>query len=287
MLTPQAIKDQEFQVKFRGYNTIEVKSYLELLAEDFFELYEQSHVHTEEIESLIAEQELLQIEKERLEKELRVGQVSREEIEEEVQEEYREKDREIGGLKNQVGELETTVSEFEDERVTYREKIAELEEKLSSGSDARVKEQNETEMLQEKFHRLEERNRELEKEGLDFKTTILAAQKFADNLRETSEQDAQTIIEQAKTEVGKIRNEARAELAHLPGKIEELQQRKNQVRNELKAILEKYMDGLDTPGGADGEMQENDLSDLFQRIKIPDGENVDLDDITDSTAELK
>lgn len=28
-ITPQAIKDQEFQVKFRGYDTVEVKAYLE------------------------------------------------------------------------------------------------------------------------------------------------------------------------------------------------------------------------------------------------------------------
>ena len=40
-ITPQAIKDQEFQVKFRGYDAIEVKAYLELLAEEFFELHEQ------------------------------------------------------------------------------------------------------------------------------------------------------------------------------------------------------------------------------------------------------
>ena len=92
MLTPQAIKDQEFQVKFRGYDSIEVKSYLELLAEDFFELLEQNRVHTEEIESLLAEQELLQVQKEKSENELREGLVSREEIEAEIQRGYSEKD---------------------------------------------------------------------------------------------------------------------------------------------------------------------------------------------------
>ena len=66
MLTPQAIKDQEFQVKFRGYDSIEVKAYLELLAEDFFELTEQNRTQEEEIESLRAEQEALSREKETL-----------------------------------------------------------------------------------------------------------------------------------------------------------------------------------------------------------------------------
>ena len=50
MLTPQSIKDQEFQTKFRGYEPIEVKAYLELLAEDFFELTEKNRVQAEEIE---------------------------------------------------------------------------------------------------------------------------------------------------------------------------------------------------------------------------------------------
>ena len=47
-ITPQAIKDQEFQVKFRGYDTLEVKAYLELLAEEFFELHEQNRKMAEE-----------------------------------------------------------------------------------------------------------------------------------------------------------------------------------------------------------------------------------------------
>ena len=47
-ITPQAIKDQEFQVKFRGYDAIEVKAYLELLAEEFFELHEARSRQDEE-----------------------------------------------------------------------------------------------------------------------------------------------------------------------------------------------------------------------------------------------
>jgi len=283
MLTPQAIKDQEFQVKFRGYDTIEVKSYLELLAEDFFELLEQNRVHTEEIESLLAEQELLQVQKEKSENELREGLVSREEIEAEIQRGYSEKDEEIGDFKNQVAGLRVTLTELEDENATYREKIAELEENLSLGSDAIAKEQNEIERLQNELERVEERNRELEKEGLDFKTTIMAAQNFADNLRENSEQEALATIEQAKVEVNKIRKEAREELARLPKKIEDLQQRKNQVRSELKDILDKYREGLDAPFNNDGDMKEDDLSDLFERIQISDGENLDPEDSSDNT----
>lgn len=284
MLTPQAIKDQEFQVKFRGYDAIEVKSYLELLAEDFFELLEQNRVHSEEVESLVAEQELFQAEKEKIKNELRVGQVSREEIEAEIQKEYSQKDEEVGELKNQIAKLKTTVTELVDKNTRSLEKITELEEDLSSGRDVIAKEQNEIERLQYELERVDERKKELEKEGLDFKTTILAAQKFADNLRETSEQDALSTIAEANAEVTKIRNEAREELAHLPKEIEQLQQKKAEVRHELKAILDKYMVGLDDASSeSDVDAMEDDLSDLFQRIQIPDGENTDQDDITGNT----
>ena len=275
MLTPQAIKDQEFQVKFRGYDTIEVKSYLELLAEDFFELLEQNRFHTEEIKSLVAEQELLQVEKEKFENELQVGQVGKAEIEAEIREEYSQQDEQSRDLVEQNENLNTTVTQLEDENAAYREKIAELEAKLSSDGDAKTNEQNEIERLQNKLERVEERKRELEEEELDFKTTILAAQKFSDNLKENSEKEAQSLIEQAKLEVEKIRNEAREELIQLPKKIEELQQRKTQVHNELKAVLHKYMEGLEAPPGTDADTNGEDL---FQRILIPDGESVDPDD---------
>jgi len=275
MLTPQAIKDQEFQVKFRGYDTIEVKSYLELLAEDFFELLEQNRFHTEEIKSLVAEQELLQVEKEKFENELQVGQVSRAEIEAEIREESRQQDEQSRNLEEQIEELNTTVTQLEDENAAYREKIAELEAKLSSEGDAKTKEQNEIGRLQNKLEQVEKRKRELEEEELDFKTTILAAQKFSENLKENSEIEARSMLEQAKLEVEKIRNEAREELIQLPKKIEELQQRKIQVHNELKALLHKYMEGLEAPPGTDADTSGEDL---FQRILIPDGESVDLDD---------
>ncbi len=281
MLTPQAIKDQEFQIKFRGYDAIEVKSYLELLAEDFFELLEQNRVHIEEIESFVAEQELYQVEREKLENELRDGQVSRDEIEADVQKEYGQKDEEIEDLKKQIAKMETTVSELEDENSGYCEKILELEENLSSSGEVLVKEQNEVERLQYELERVDERKKELEKEGLDFKTTLFAAQKFADNLKESSEQDALATTTAAKAEVQKLRKEAQEELAYLPKEIEQLQQKKIQVRHELKAILDKYMVGLDDASSEfDADAGEDDLSDLFQRIQIPDGENNDQDDTT-------
>jgi len=49
-ITPQAIKDQEFRVKFRGYDEIEVKAYLELIAEEFLNSSSRSDSRLRDIE---------------------------------------------------------------------------------------------------------------------------------------------------------------------------------------------------------------------------------------------
>ncbi|MDP3481389.1 MAG: DivIVA domain-containing protein, partial [Desulfoprunum sp.] len=83
-ITPQAIKDQEFQIKFRGYDSLEVKAYLELLAEEFFELHEQNRKLTEESTVFFDQNEVLQREKE------------------EFLKDTRKHHEELGGLKDEV-----------------------------------------------------------------------------------------------------------------------------------------------------------------------------------------
>ena len=130
-----------------------------------------------------------------------------------------------------------------------------------------------------KIELLEEQNRELKQEGVDFKTTILAAQKFADNLRQTSHEDARKIMEDACAEIEKIRTEAEAELARLPKEIEELKQKKDKVRKDLENTLYAYLESLDAFLEKKSGEQEDDLADLFQSIQIPDGETIDPEDL--------
>jgi len=278
MLTPQSIKDQEFQTKFRGYEPIEVKAYLELLAEDFFELTEQNRVQAEEIELLLAEQESLQREKEALAAEVQISRENAEGIQTEIQDGYKHKDQEISDITAQLESALTSAATLAEENAAYQEKIAELEATLAGGEGENLHGQVEIEKLRGRIELLEEQNRELKQEGLDFKTTILAAQKFADNLRQTSQEDARKIMDDARAEIEKFRTEAEAELARLPREIEELHQRKIKVRKDLETTLYAYLEALeDSPESASGE-KEDDLSDLFQSIQIPDDENVDFDD---------
>lgn len=278
MLTPQSIKDQEFQTKFRGYEPIEVRAYLELLAEDFFELTEQNRLQAEEIESLVAEQESLQKSKDALVDELRISQENVEGIQEEIQGGYKQKDAEITDLTEKLAAVTASLADLEEQNTAYREKIAEMETQLVAGSGAGLHEQVEKEKLRGRIELLEEQNRELKQEGMDFKTTILTAQKFADNLRQTSQEDAKKIMAEARAEIDRFRMEAEAELARLPLEIEELHQQKLKVRKDLETTLYAYLEALealDTSQAAAANTKEDDLADLFQSIQLPDDESVD------------
>jgi DivIVA domain-containing protein len=279
MLTPQSIKDQEFQTKFRGYEPIEVKAYLELLAEDFFELTEQNRLQAEEIETLLAEQESLQRGKEALIAEMKISQENAEGVQSEIQNRYKQKDQEIADLTEKLESVSAALASLEEQNGAYRQKISEMEAKLAGDKGESLQEQAEIEKLRGRISLLEEQNRELKQEGTDFKTTILAAQKFADNLRKTSQEDARKIMDEARAEIERFRTAAEAELARLPIEIEELNQKKIQVRKELETTLHTYLEALKEPTPSDDGEKEDDLADLFQSIQIPDDENVDPDDI--------
>ena len=280
MLTPQAIKDQEFQIKFRGYDAIEVKAYLELLAEDFFELTEQNRLHGEEIESLKTELEFLQREKDNIATEMRLSQENSESIQSQIDQGYKHRDQEISELKTQVEKARESVEALELEKQTLQNSLSELQGKFTGGVGETLNSQAELEKLRVKAELLEEQNRELKQEGLDFKTTILAAQKFADSLRQSSEEDAQRIkqsseeearrtkqsseeeatriMDKARAEVEKFRADATAELSKLPQEIDKLKQQKIKVREDLRSMLHSYLEALELSPEKDAKVTEDD-----------------------------
>lgn len=277
MLTPQSIKDQEFQTKFRGYEPIEVKAYLELLAEDFFELTEQNRIQAEEIESLQEENKALEAGREALANELRIAQENAEGAQAEIHQSCKHKDEEIAELKVQLEEINKSVAALEEENGSFLEEVATLEEALASGEGSSKLGEAELARLRSKIEILEEKNRELKQEGVDFKTTILAAQKFADSLRQSSQEEARKIMDDARDEIDRFRQEAEAELARLPKEIEELQQRKIRVRKDLEKTLYQYLEALEEKP-RESAWKADDSSDLFQSIQLPDESEIDPDE---------
>jgi len=272
MLTPQAIKDQEFQIKFRGYDAIEVKAYLELLAEDFFELTEQNRIQVEEIEALQAEQESLVRDKETLALEVKESQDNADGIQSDIAEGYKHKDLEIEELKEKLEVTEKQLEELKEEKAADNERIEKLEEQLTGEVGLSEQDQSELERLRARVAIVEEQNSEFKKEGVDFKTTIIAAQKFSDNLKETSEAEAAQLMEKARLDVESFKAESEAELAHLPKEIEELKGKKGKVKEELKNTLLAYLNALDAFPKEVGGSGDDDLSDLFESIEIPETE---------------
>jgi DivIVA domain-containing protein len=278
MLTPQAIKDQEFQIKFRGYDAIEVRAYLELLADDYFELSELSRAQIEQVEALREEIDTLRKDNEAVKAELDSSTESAARIRAEVTDSYKHKDVEIEKLIAQVEALQGEKAADSAEGRKQLEKIAELESQLADGRGDNLEDQAEIERLRARIEILEQQNKELKQEGVDFKTTILAAQKFADNLRETSRLEADKLMEEALLEVEKFRTEAEAELARLPREIEALKRRKQEVREELRGILNSYLSGLDVFNDTTSSGLGDDTSDLYERMELPD---LDADGLTD------
>lgn len=286
MLTPQAIKDQEFQVKFRGYDAIEVKAFLELLAEDFYELTEQNRIHVEESESLRAEIESLRKEKDSLAAELRLRQENAEGVQFEIDQAHKHKDNEIQELRGEVEREKAGAQALAEENRSLQAKVGELERKIAGGIGESINERAEKKKLSDRIEFLEEQNRELKQQGLDFKTTILAAQKFADSLRQSSEEEAQRLMDKAREDVQRFRTEANAELSRLPKEIEKLHQQRIKVREELRSMLHAYLESLELFPDQESMEKDDDLSDLFESILLPDDDNADPDDIANINMDL-
>jgi DivIVA domain-containing protein len=303
-ITPQVIKDQEFQVKFRGYDAIEVKAYLELLAEEFFELHDQNRVLAEDIEGLTAEKHTLESELEKLQKEIkslrdelqqsRIGAGRKDDDLAALQQEMKELKTKLDGSRKETDLAKEVVDAAEKRMRSEQEKAAiRLREEVEAG-EARVAEEKEqsnnlrfeNEQLRQRLELLENQYQELKKGEMDFKTTIVAAQKFSEDLRRRAEEETTELMEKARQDVELFRRKAHEELARLPIEIERLQNRRVEVRDELKALLNTYLQQLDAFPGSQASDPEGDLMELYQTIQLPDVGALDSPEIDNLSPEL-
>jgi len=291
-ITPQAIKDQEFLVKFRGYDTIEVKAYLELLAEEFFELHEVRRRQEDEYAELYEEVQELKRERESL------LEQSRQKEEHSGNSEVRslEKDKAIGELQNQVESLEQQVAAaelennlqqeaWERQETELRDEIDQLRNRLDDNQNVATESSGEVEKLRGQIELLEKQITDFKKEEVDFKIALVAAQRFADDVKQKAKEEADQLLEQAISEVEAYRREAEEELAHLPVEINALRQKKATVREELKAVLVSYLEQLDLAAAErEGKVEEDDYSDLFQSIPLGEDETEEPEELEDFEA---
>ena len=251
-ITPQTIKDQEFQTKFRGYDTIEVKAYLDLIAEEFFELLEAKNRQDQEAAALQARCQSLVEERDSFEAKLHVNDsvlTSDEEAARTREAEMRTLREETVVLAKQIEDLEAEKSALlfarEGRERALAEEVRSLRDKLALiQRDAAVKDKD-IEGLRRQLAANEIRIGELKKDEAASKHLIIAAQNFADDLRHKSEREAQEMMAKARAELEAFRQKTQEELTRLPAEIERLHQLREGVWSELRRLLQTHLDQLD------------------------------------------
>jgi DivIVA domain-containing protein len=274
-ITPQAIKDQEFQVKFRGYDAIEVKAYLELIAEEFFELFEQVRRQAEDNEGLVEEKEELIAQGASLEREISSQQGKIDQIATELGQKNEMNTallKEIEDLKRCIADLEREGKE-KDEELRAATEQTQAERELFEG-EKRVKED-----LNARFMDLEKQWDEQKKVEIDFKEALLAAQTFSRDLKKKSEEEAEHILENARIEAEKLRQDTYHELTRYPKEIERLKIKRKQVREDLRTVLTLCLENLDIFKDDETVEQEEDFSELFQSVMVSDDGTVNSDEL--------
>ncbi len=279
-ITPQMIKDQEFEVKFRGFDPIEVRDYLEVIANEFFAMQEDFKEQLEELDGLREEKANSESQTSSLETDMEFTR----KITDELKESCAQKDETIEEQLKEIEELQLRIADIEQEKVEQEEEVSAAAARIEEMETAIAEVREEKETVERKVALLQDKNEDLQKEEVDFKSTLAAAQHFAEDLKEKSRVEAEEMIAAAHDEINTIRDNAQEELERLPKEIEILKSKKGKVKNELKGILETYLETLDVfyPEGEEPQTCDDDTGeadDLFQKVEIGEDGTITQEDL--------
>ena len=272
-LTPQLIKDQEFQPKFRGVDPLEVRDYLEIVANEFFELQEQCTEQLEELETFREAKESTDNYTGSLETDMEFTR----KMSDELKDSCTEKEKKLKDLEKEVEELQLRIADMEQEDTEHEEEVSTMEALIEEAEAALKASEAEKNTLNSKIEILKEQNDELKKDEVDFKSTLASAQLFAEDLKEKSRKEAEEMIAEANTEITTIRDDAHDELKRLPIEIDALKKKKKEVKEDLKSTLKSYLETIDVLYPDDGlpknrepatVKESSEIGDLFQKIEI-------------------
>ncbi|MBU0663046.1 MAG: DivIVA domain-containing protein [Proteobacteria bacterium] len=263
--TPQIIKDQEFQLKFRGFDPIEVNAYLDVIADEFFELQERCRLQVDDLQTFHEEREELEQQKASLE----ASSAEARKMAEELRQSGLRLEQRIALLGKEAAGLQERITTLEQEKKVQAEALTSAEARIHEVEEELLREKAEKEVLGHKIELMEEQQREARKDEVDFKSTLATAQKFCDSLKEKSQQEADQLLDAARTEIEALRQAAHSELSRLPEEIKTLQEKREEVRKVLRTTLESYLQNLDIfAAGEDVQDSGGENRDLFQKIQI-------------------
>lgn len=291
-LTPQLIKDQEFELKFRGCDPLEVRDYLETIADEFFELQELYKEQLDELEILRKEKKSSEDYTGSLETDMQFTR----KISEELKDGCAQKEEKLKELASEIEELQLRIADMEQENAERDEEVSAASARIEEAEAALKAVEMEKDILRNKIEILHEQNDDLKKEEVDFKSTLATAQQFAEDLKEKSKIEAAKMIAEAHAAIKKIRDDAHDELQRLPLEIEALKKKKSEVKADLKSTLASYLETIEVfypdevevevevegEGEVVGSVQENesDESDeLFLKIELNEDGSLSPEDV--------
>ncbi len=275
MITPQIIKDQEFQSKFRGYDPVEVKAYLDLIAEEFFDLQERCRLQIDDLQASHEEKEIIEQQKSSLE----ASSAESRKMAEELRQAGLQMEQKITAQAKESEGFRTWITNLEEEKKRLEEALSSAEARIQKAEGTFLQEKAEKEILARKIELMEEQQQDAKKDEVDFRSTLAAAQQFCDAMKEKSKEQAEQLLDAAKAEIKQIREAAHTELSRLPGEIEVLQQKREEVRKVLRATLEAYLQNLDILPAADEHSPQQESDDLFQKIQILEDGSLNPEDL--------
>ena len=264
VITPQIIKDQEFQTKFRGYDPVEVKAYLDQIADEFFDLQERVRLQIDDLQTSHEEKELLEQQKSSLE----ASSAESRKMAEELRQAGLLMEQKLAAQTKELEGFRGWITNLEGDKKRLEEAVSSAEARIQKAEEALLQEKAEKESLARRIELMEEQQQEARKDEVDFRSTLAAAQQFCDAMKEKSKEQAEQLLEATRTEIEQIREAAQAELSRLPGEIEALRQKREEIRQVLRATLEAYLQDLDIAPATDEHRPEQESDDLFQKIQI-------------------
>ena len=280
--TPQIIKDQEFQIKFRGYDPVEVTAYLDMLAEEFFELQERCRLQVDDLQVFHEEREDLEQQKISLE----ASNAECRKMAEELRRAGLTTEQMLAVSIKEAEGLRARVASLEQEAEGQKEELSRTESRIHEAEEALLQERTEKEALRHKVTLVEGQQRDAKKDEIDFRATLAAAQQFCDSMKQKSEEQAAQLLEEARAEIAQLRQAAHAELSRLPAEIEALYQKREEVRKAIRTTLESYLQNLDVlSAGEDVSNPAPGSDDLFQKIQILEDGSLSPGDLAVLTAD--
>ena len=253
------VLQQTFAVKFRGYDRLDVDSYLEIVAQEMERLNNHTMTLLDDLRATRQELSLLEKQKENINEALITVQKLAGEVQKKAQaeaerlmKETRDKAREIvtqaqAQMQAQKDEINHMRERGETEARNCVEAARQEAERIINEAHEQASKSHEeadsiTSQAQDQARALLEDSRCQADAILDeARTKNTAAQEEADRIRAQAAQEAQTIIDKERSESERMQEDLQRSHTKLQDELAVLTQQKNQFETSFRALLETHL----------------------------------------------